>query len=266
MTKAELLASVSALPIADECEVMLSHGDDIAAIERIAPIESDGAEHPAFGLIYAAPVVTAPIIRIDADAHAERFFAWLDKTEDAAKTGPVGQAMNDDAHFWTVHHTGGGCMTWATDTDDGQAEIWICDLGNGLGDSVDEGYMIGLHPKGDWNDQFGTDCETLADALAMVPQIMAARAFALGFRADAPMTLAEFRASRREVSDLSTISADETGPGFTYGSGYCYINRLADSRVSLVIENSDWCGDMSELPAMEARLWHWYLMEQKHAA
>lgn len=116
-------------------------------------------------------------------AAADRFFAWLDATTNAAKASPVGQAMTADSHEWRVEHTGGGCLTWSTWADDGGAEIWICDLGNGLGDVVDEAYLIGLHPLDGWDDQFGTECATLAEALAMVPVIRAARAFALGFRA-----------------------------------------------------------------------------------
>lgn len=178
MTKAELLATVSALAIADDCQILLNSNGDIAAIERIATIASDGPSDPAFGLIYAAPVeARAPM------PDASRFWAWFDAENIAAKASPIGQVFAAANPAWNVHHTGGGCMAWALETDDGQADILICDDDSSLGDERTESWLIGLHPRDDWRENFQTDCATLDDALAIVPAILAARAFALGFRA-----------------------------------------------------------------------------------
>ncbi len=193
------------------------------------------------------------------------FWEWFDDVTATAKASPIGKVIIASNPAWHVQHTGGGCLAWALDTDDGQAEIWICDLGNGLGDSVDETYLIGLHPKDDWRDNFGDECATLADALALVPAIQGARAFALGFKADAPMTLQEFSATARYVPDLAVLNQEFYGPGFIYAETCC-ISRSDDGRLHLLIGNQEWCGDSSDLAMLEKRLWHWRVSENCRVA
>lgn len=110
--------------------------------------------------------------------------SYFQRAETAARAHPIiGAAFALDGAEWTVESTGGGCMAWQLRTFDGEAAIWICDDGNGLGHEGEPDYwLIGLHPDEHWNDQFGTDAPTLADALAIAHAIHAARAFALGFR------------------------------------------------------------------------------------
>ena len=71
------------------------------------------------------------------------------------------------------------------------------------------------------------------------------------------MTLAEFSATRREVSDLrSEIDGGEdlwesATPGYVYdyAGAWFYIEKSPDGRAYLIICNRDWIGDLSELEA-----------------
>jgi hypothetical protein len=72
------------------------------------------------------------------------FWAWFDKvTADAAQTA-VGKTMT--AAGYHVAHTGGGCLVWEKTLSDG-GYLWICDAGNGLGESATEPYLVGCYDK-----------------------------------------------------------------------------------------------------------------------
>lgn len=70
------------------------------------------------------------------------FFTWLDATTAAAQASEVGKAVAAAGNY-TVAHTGGGCLCWEQIVPDGY--LWICDQGSGLGDKLDEPYLVGLY-------------------------------------------------------------------------------------------------------------------------
>lgn len=95
----------------------------------------------------------------DAQDHARRFFAWLDKVETNAAATDVGKLMK--AAGFEIAHTGGGCLAWEKQL--GTSFLWVCDEGNGLGDVLDELYLVG---------HYTPDAEIIADG--DVPNLQAA--------------------------------------------------------------------------------------------
>jgi hypothetical protein len=75
-------------------------------------------------------------------AQFDRFQKRLDAEIATADANPVGTRMR--AEGWEPEHTGGGCMCWAKHLVGG-FYIWICDEGNGLGEKLDEAFMVGLY-------------------------------------------------------------------------------------------------------------------------
>jgi hypothetical protein len=71
------------------------------------------------------------------------FFAWFDKVSANAATTEVGKLML--ANGFEIMHTGGGCLAW--DKPVGETHLWVCDEGNGLGDKIDELYLVGHYNK-----------------------------------------------------------------------------------------------------------------------
>jgi len=70
-----------------------------------------------------------------------RFWKWFDATTTAAKATPVGEVMTTNKYV--PYHNGGGTLAWTRDL--GGALLMICDAANGLGDKLDEEYLVGLH-------------------------------------------------------------------------------------------------------------------------
>jgi hypothetical protein len=56
----------------------------------------------------------------------------------------VGRIMT--ANGYTVAHTGGGCLCWER-TLPGGFYLWICDEGNGLGEVIDQPYLVGCYDR-----------------------------------------------------------------------------------------------------------------------
>ena len=88
------------------------------------------------------------------------FTDWFDRVEREAKDTEVGKLAI--AAGYHVSHTGGSCLAWARVVENDRY-LWICDEGNGLGNKVDEPYLVGYY------DENG---EALADAT--VPNLRAA--------------------------------------------------------------------------------------------
>ena len=97
---------------------------------------------------------------IDFEKSTARFFDWLENVHDKAPQSPVGKIMT--ANNYSISHTGGGCLAWELTIDDSHY-LWICDLGNGLGDSVDEHYLVGCYnADGDFDN---AECKGIRNAL-----------------------------------------------------------------------------------------------------
>lgn len=79
-----------------------------------------------------------------ASTSASGFFEWFDRVSREARGTPVGEIML--AAGFEVFHAGGGCLAWSKDLADPRGwQILICDEGNGLGNTPDETYLIGLY-------------------------------------------------------------------------------------------------------------------------
>jgi hypothetical protein len=90
------------------------------------------------------------------------FWTWYDRVQQTAPLTAVGKIMT--AAGYHVAHTGGGCLTWEQTLEDGYR--WICDDGNGLGETVAETYLVGTYNK---------DAELIAEGAA--PDLHAALAW-----------------------------------------------------------------------------------------
>lgn len=168
----------------------------------------------------------------------------------------VATPLDEHELAWESSHTGGGCMAWRSECDDSAACILICDDGNGLGDAASSFWLVGLHPHEEWNDHWQDEAKTLEEALNLATLAMAARAFALGFRADAQMTFREFLASGRDVADVGAIVGEPEQDGMAgrvYADDSCYISGTAGDW-SLTISNGSWDGP---LPGLERRLFEY---------
>jgi hypothetical protein len=89
-----------------------------------------------------------------------RFWKWFDKETARAKATRVGILMT--ASGYAPSHEGGGCLAWVRDLGDG-ARLMICDEGNGLGDTLEENYLVGLHCG---EDTEGDEVQGLAAAVS----------------------------------------------------------------------------------------------------
>ncbi len=134
-----------------------------------SPWNSGGAETKIGGSIHLEGAQDRIAVGHDdgsAQAHADRFFSAWDKMVAVKTASPVGQRMILDG--WHAVHTGGGCACWQKDLPGGYY-LWICDEGNGLGDQIDEAYIVALYePEGeDFIDPTGEpDTNDLEKALA----------------------------------------------------------------------------------------------------
>jgi len=77
------------------------------------------------------------------------FWEWFDALP--AKMAATGHGKMMLESGWKIAHTGGGCLCWEKVAEgDYAAYVWICDESNGLGDTVDEPYLVGLYdPDGE---------------------------------------------------------------------------------------------------------------------
>jgi hypothetical protein len=73
---------------------------------------------------------------------ADNFFDWFDRVRNDAPKTDVGRLAT--AAGYTIAHTGGGCLCWEKGLPGGRY-LWICDEGNGLGDRLDEPYLVGFY-------------------------------------------------------------------------------------------------------------------------
>lgn len=166
------------------------------------------------------------------------FWTAFDRACAAGEATPVGAILKADPGDWRPIHTGGGCMAWEMNSLEGAAGFWICTGGQGLGSDPGEPMLVGLHPSLEWDDHWQDEAKDVASAAALCHAAHAARCFALFFRADAKMTLAEFRASRRRLEDLGPHGDDLEGKaGHVYADGGVHIEELADGTHHLVIGN-----------------------------
>ena len=174
---------------------------------------------------------------------------------------PVSEPLQQDDRAWEAIHTGGGCMAWENVCDDGAARIWICDNGQSLGDDQTDGWLVGLHPYGEWLDHWQGSAKALDEALHLARLAQAARAFALGFNPKALLTYREFVATGRPVSDLGVAiehADDATGPGRVYVDRVFMTGTDADG-YSLVIGNVETTADRYE--ALERALYEFAASE-----
>jgi hypothetical protein len=77
------------------------------------------------------------------------FWGWFDALPAKMAATEHGRIMLDAG--WKIAHTGGGCLCWEKVAEgDYAAYVWICDEGNGLGNTADEPYLVGLYaPDGE---------------------------------------------------------------------------------------------------------------------
>lgn len=99
-----------------------------------------------------------------------KFFAWYDSREAAAIASPIGAALAPLG--FTVHHTGGGCLAWRNEM--GAAYALICDEGNGLGDTLDEMFLVGLYSTKTGDEIAGSEAPNLAGAIEKYNSMAAA--------------------------------------------------------------------------------------------
>lgn len=179
------------------------------------------------------------------------FWMAFDKACAAGEASPVGAFLKADPGDWRPLHTGGGCMAWEMTSLEGAAGFWICTHGQGLGEAEDEGFLVGLHPDLEWNDHWQGEAKTIQEAVALCHAAHAARCFALFFRSDAKLTLAEFRATRAFVDDLGPHGDDLDGqPGHIYAGGGAHIAEQPGGIHQLVVGNRErLSSDLAELEA-----------------
>lgn len=79
----------------------------------------------------------------DTRVDGTKFWAWFDALSAKAKASPVGEVMTKAGY--EPYHTGGGCTAWSRLDEGKKVQVMICDEANGLGDRVDEEYLVGLH-------------------------------------------------------------------------------------------------------------------------
>lgn len=73
---------------------------------------------------------------------SDTFWEVYDRVTAKAKASEVGKIVV--AAGYDTAHTGGGCMVWEKVLPN-KCYLWICDEGNGLGDTVSEPYLVGLY-------------------------------------------------------------------------------------------------------------------------
>ncbi len=72
------------------------------------------------------------------------YWQWFDGVVAKAAETEIGNIMKGAGY--AVAHTGGGCLAWEKPLDNG-GYLWICDEGNGLGDKIDEPYLVGHYDR-----------------------------------------------------------------------------------------------------------------------
>lgn len=77
-------------------------------------------------------------------ASDNKFFDWFSSWVKTASDTEVGKLAI--AAGYSVAHTGGGCLCWEHNLSDA-TYLWICDEGNGLGDSTSETYLVGFYTE-----------------------------------------------------------------------------------------------------------------------
>lgn len=203
-----------------------------------------------------------------ADTHS------LDAAMKAGVPLSIRLALGADALAWSAESTGGGCMAWSADCEDGAASVWICDDGNGLGDSESSYFLIGLHPHAEWNDHYGTEAPTIAEALATARAIMAARAFALGFRpspvwsddfASQPDAVARLADAFRDVLQewIGTVGMAKVrcenvalaGTGSCASHNYCDANMAMDEAMKRTFGAGPLDGPQEHMTDIAMKLW-----------
>lgn len=71
------------------------------------------------------------------------FFDWFDGKSAAAAQTEIGKRMI--AAGFSIEHMGGGCLAWQKPL--GETTLLVCDEGQGLGDTLDELYLVGQHTE-----------------------------------------------------------------------------------------------------------------------
>lgn len=138
------------------------------------------------------------------DAHegAKNFWATYERHSNNAKATEVGKLMV--AAGYDTAHTGGGCMCWEKVLAN-KCYLWICDEGNGLGDTVSEPYLVGLY------DMHGEPLDSdLMPNLKMALEWCESRIECSGEKAEAAMCRELKEWCERE--GLPYMSADEIEP------------------------------------------------------
>lgn len=80
--------------------------------------------------------------------------ALFSRYQESVNTSPLPSvARTMKAAGFAEQWTGGGCRAWEKRTGNG-GYLWVCDEGNGLGDRIDELYLVG---------HYGADHELLAE-------------------------------------------------------------------------------------------------------
>ncbi len=91
------------------------------------------------------------------------FWERFDAVCTAAKATAVGERMTAEGYH--PAHTGGGCMVWEKVLPSGDY-LWICDEGNGLGDSLTEPYLVGYYGSDGHEWESGDTVASLEAAIA----------------------------------------------------------------------------------------------------
>lgn len=98
----------------------------------------------------------------------------------------IGPALIASRLAWASVHTGGGCFAWQSRAEGDTAAFVIVDDDAGLGDEDSGEFFVSLNPDGDESgDAWAASAPTMAEAVQLAEEAAGARAFALGFRADA---------------------------------------------------------------------------------
>lgn len=94
-------------------------------------------------------------------AHADRFYAWLERRESAVSPG-VAEPMR--AEGYEVYHTGGGCLAWMRTLDeDGDSYLLITSNDDIAGDPEAQEWGVGRYDGDSWINL--EECFTLSEAI-----------------------------------------------------------------------------------------------------
>jgi hypothetical protein len=121
------------------------------------------------------------------------WFAWFDDVCARALRTRVGKLMT--AQGYTIAHTGGGCMCWEKSLEGG-FYLWICDEGNGLGDKINETYLVGCYAP-DGPDGWDNTPESLGFDNDTAPDLHAALAWCALRATDPARFIAEYNEAQK---------------------------------------------------------------------